>query len=237
MSDAEAPKRWLDGGDRVLPELREGLRGCVEDGPSRAQRTRMHESMSQALNRSGPANGWPPLLKLAPLLGAVALGLGTLSWWSGRSDEPRQPAPARVPQAVATPGAARALPAPVVAQTPEQAGAPLPAKASPDVRTEAPKKARARALALRSDPAGELALLTRARRALGSLPVRTLELVDEHARSYGEGTFAQERELLTIEALIRLQRVDEARDKAARFAARYPGSAHLPRLDVLVGRQ
>jgi hypothetical protein len=236
MSDAEVPtKRWLDGGDEVLPELREGLRGCLEDGPSHAQTTRMRESVSQALTSAGPAKG-SPLLKLAALLGAVALGLGTLWWWSARSGEPRQPPAARAPRAVAPPDAPFA-PRVNVASTPAQPVAPFPAKTSPGVRGETPKRASALAAPLRTDPAGELAMLTRARRALGSLPVRTLELAAEHARTYGEGTFAQERELLAIEALIRLQRVDEARAKAARFAVRYPGSAHLTRLDVLVGRR
>lgn len=230
MADLNAPQRWVDRSEPGLPsELLEGLRGCAEDGPSDAQRARMQESLLRRVGGAAPAAGSSALLKLAALTVVAGLVAGGLWWLEG------QPTPA--------PSALASVPAPSAAHVPEpapEASASLPPAeptgapaAAPSARTKA--VARAGKGAPPADAAGELELLKRARRALGSAPERSLELASEHARTYGEGRFAQERELLALEALVRLQRVDEARRRAARFAARYPGSAHLPRLDVLVG--
>jgi hypothetical protein len=84
------------------------------------------------------------------------------------------------------------------------------------------------------DPAAELALLVRARRVLQANPARTLELTEEHARNYERGAFAEEREVLAIEALIRTQEREGARERFERFALAFPNSTHLARIRALL---
>ena len=56
-----------------------------------------------------------------------------------------------------------------------------------------------------------------------------------HPPRFGDGTLAQEREVVAIEALVALARLPEARERAARFSARWPHSAHARRLAVILG--
>ncbi|HVW29664.1 MAG TPA: hypothetical protein VHC69_30080 [Polyangiaceae bacterium] len=81
----------------------------------------------------------------------------------------------------------------------------------------------------------EATLLGRAHRALASNPALALSLTNEHRREYPSGALGQERDLIAIEALVGLGRLAEARDRAAAFRARYPSSAHLRRIDRLLG--
>jgi len=81
----------------------------------------------------------------------------------------------------------------------------------------------------------EGALLLRARQSLTSDPVAALTLTDEDARRFPAGPLAPEREVLAVEALVRLHRLAEARARLAGFRVRYPQSPHLARLDALVG--
>jgi hypothetical protein len=76
----------------------------------------------------------------------------------------------------------------------------------------------------------EFELIGQARARMSSSPAEALAMAGRHARLYPSGVLAQERELIAIESLERLGRADEAKARAQRFAARFPGSAHLPRL-------
>jgi len=84
-------------------------------------------------------------------------------------------------------------------------------------------------------PETETALLGRAHQALASNPARALALTAQHRREYPSGVLGQESDLIAIEALTALGRQSEARASAASFRARYPSSAHLRRLDRLLG--
>lgn len=84
-------------------------------------------------------------------------------------------------------------------------------------------------------PEAEAALLFRAHRALSGNPARALALTEEHRRTYASGALGQESDLIAIEALAALGRLGDARDRAAAFRTRYPSSAHLRRLDRLLG--
>ena len=85
-------------------------------------------------------------------------------------------------------------------------------------------------------PDAEIALLGRAHQALSSNPARALSLTEQHRRDYPSGALGQESDVIAIEALVALGRTGEAEAAAARFRARYPSSAHLRRLDRLVGQ-
>jgi hypothetical protein len=81
----------------------------------------------------------------------------------------------------------------------------------------------------------ETALLGRAHQALASDPAHALSLTAQHQREYPSGVLRQESDLIAIEALEALGRHAEARASAASFRTRYPSSAHLRRLDRLIG--
>jgi hypothetical protein len=81
----------------------------------------------------------------------------------------------------------------------------------------------------------ELALLDRARTRVGSDPAGAMRALDEHRARFPNGTFAQEREVLAIETLVRLGRRQEAKARADAFGRAFPTSAHRRRIAVLLG--
>lgn len=79
--------------------------------------------------------------------------------------------------------------------------------------------------------AAELDLLHRAQIAYASRDFSsTLLLVAEHARRFPNGRLAEEREALRVRSLAGSGRRDDARHAVATFAARFPRSVLLPRL-------
>lgn len=85
------------------------------------------------------------------------------------------------------------------------------------------------------DPAAEIALLKKAQDALRSDALEALRLAEEHARRYRRGSLAEEREVIAIEALVRLRRTSEAEARARAFANAFPDSAHQRRVNRLLG--
>ncbi len=157
--------------------------------------------------------------------------------------------------------ATRSQPPPAVAhQTAETASASAPAAstrispspelptfsvddlpAAPEPTAVGPKPAGVIASASAAlDPAvserAEVALLDRAQASLPTRPADTLATCDEHARRFATGTLAQEREVLAIDALLRIGRRDEAEARAARFRQAFPRSGHLRRIEALLAR-
>jgi hypothetical protein len=63
----------------------------------------------------------------------------------------------------------------------------------------------------------------------------SLVLVGEHARRFPNGALAEQREALRVRSLLGVNRTGEARRAAAAFAARFPRSVLLPRLQAEVG--
>lgn len=54
---------------------------------------------------------------------------------------------------------------------------------------------------------------------------------DEHARAFPKGQLVEMREALAVQALVQTGRNPEARSRAARFHARFPGSLYAPVVD------
>jgi hypothetical protein len=79
-------------------------------------------------------------------------------------------------------------------------------------------------------------LLDAARRALAGRPGRALELARRHGRRFSDGLLVQERELIAIEALLKLGRDHAARERARRFRSRFGDSAHARHLKTLLSR-
>lgn len=59
-----------------------------------------------------------------------------------------------------------------------------------------------------------------------------LTLIEEHRRRFPKGPLAEEREALRVESLVGAGLAEEARRGAAAFAARFPRSVLLPRVDA-----
>ena len=116
-----------------------------------------------------------------------------------------------------------------------------PVAAAPEIRApdpqpppaaEAPPPTRARPA---SGFTAERLLLDVAREALErDQPAAALAAATRHARRYPGGILAQEREVMAIRALASLHRGGEARQRAARFRARFPGSLFLPAIDAAI---
>jgi len=155
----------------------------------------------------------------------------------------------------ARPPAHRTEPPPVIAVTAEVAASPAPAPSAADAPAAAPSavptfsfdtlpsasapKASSSAPASGSaEPSAEseMDLLRRAQDALSANPASALSLCGEHERSFARSSFAQEREVIAITALLRLGRRGEAEARADRFARNYPTSGHRRRIDALLGR-
>jgi hypothetical protein len=88
-----------------------------------------------------------------------------------------------------------------------------------------------------SEPAQEteIGLLQEAQAALRDSPTTALALADRHASRFASGALVQEREVIAIEALLKLNRSGEARERGARFLSDFPNSAHQPRIETLLG--
>jgi hypothetical protein len=84
------------------------------------------------------------------------------------------------------------------------------------------------------NPESEISLLKRAREAMQANPRKALALSSEHAKLYPGGALEQEREVIAIDALLRLGRKAEAAERAKQFQAHHRGSAHARRLGTLI---
>lgn len=181
---------------------------------------------------------WGVALSVATFVAGTALGVGV-----GASvfSAPAEVTEARVAPAVEERSAASVplapLPPPeepVAAVAPPAKRVPTPSRpsprpVSPPVTVPASPPAAKRDLALSE----ERALLERARTALGrSQPEVAQAAAEEHLRRFPDGQLAEEREVLWVQALMRLERHREAQQKAHAFRRKYPQSILLPVLEA-----
>jgi|GEM_PF-1950810 len=188
------------------------------------------------------------------LLGVVAVGVGVFALSrAGGTSSSLAPPGTRAPSAalVEVPAAdeqaggggapAREAVIPVVSPadlptvtTP--ATPPAPAKAPPAAATTTGTTTAAAPPPPPLNDAEEIALLARAHEALRGRPSESLALCAQHESKFAAGHFAEEREAVAIEALVYVNRSEEAQRRFARFEARYPSSAHRLHLESLLPR-
>lgn len=155
-----------------------------------------------------------------------------------RPPEPRLPDPSAPEESASPPPSARV---PVLPSAPPPASPKAPAAlnrpSQPSIDDvawpSAPPPAEAPAHEA-STLADELVLLERARRSLSSDPRATLSALDEHGRRFPSGVMAVERELMTLDALRRVGRTEEARRNAAAWLSRDPTGLHAPRVRAIL---
>jgi hypothetical protein len=153
---------------------------------------------------------------------------------------------AAVKSVVEPPRVAEAVPGPAAVAVELQTSPAVPAVSSvsdqrppPAARPKAKASEKGQKPALVAQPtaADEVGLLVRARRLLHAQPERALSLTDQHSAAHPRGVFAEEREVLAIEALRQLGRHEQANQRIAKFLAAFPSSAHRRRVEALRGRE
>lgn len=258
------PERLLDRPDAELPEaLRRGLSAeKAAPGPDAAHLARLEEAFLQKLSAGAASTATPAegVVKAglsfggknAALAAAAALGVAALVTFgasralsgAGASDVPAVGAP-RVNVVEPQP---RALEITTASSAPSFGKDTTPT-ITPDALADAPadkadKVDRADKSAAKSSVAAsasaargegeEIDLLGRAQESLRSHPEGALALCREHANRYQSSRYSQEREALTIEALVYLSRMPEAERRWEQFQSRYPTSSHRIHLQDLL---
>jgi len=256
MKNAEDPPRLADT-SLSGAVLGAGIAAARERGPSEAQMRALREGVfagigitaiaaSSGLASGGAkagglvAHGWwtaaVTKVALAVVVGGAVTGGTVAAWREHRraSVAVRTVRPATGPTGAVPPPPAPTSPGGVQLRAPTPAAEPLerlaiapaPAIAS---RGNVPPRARDERRTA-SAFAAELELLGRARAALGHDPAAALALTTRHGRLFPGGLLEQERDVLVIEALVALDRRDEAADRARSFWRRYPQSPYADKV-------
>jgi hypothetical protein len=231
MSEPTDPKRLADAD----PSSRLGrlMTSATQDVPSEAQLTALAAQLETVLAPApgaAPSPGFSTMAKLAAATGAAVLIGGAVVAVRARPfPQPTQGVPVSVsaPAAAASPTTSFDTPA-----TPSSAPATItttaassPAGSSPPAGKK-PGVEPTKSAAATSVGPSESRLLEQARRALPNDPGAALALTDQDAALFPRGVLVQEREVIAIEALRRLNRTAEADRRAAAFSKAFPGSAH-----------
>lgn len=232
------PTRLRDAQD---PELRELMRYTKAEGrltPAEVEALTSRVLAELAVGASLPsATATVParfaLAAKVAATGALAAGLTVAALVLQRTPSPRTTAPQKTPPAAK----ASAVDPPRVPDPP-----PPTAATTPDPPRAEPPKPRS----VRRQPAppltpetqppriGEIELLKRVRQRLPGDPRGALEVLAQHERDYPAGIFAEEREVLAIEALWRTGHTEPARQRLQMLRARYPKSVYRERLEALL---
>jgi hypothetical protein len=241
------PIRYLDD-PSASPALKQLLGSAHHDGPSAADLARLAGKLGPLLVVTAPATAAAAAsgtsAAAATKATALATGSGALklavfaavggtviaagSFQAGRKYEEQHAPPPKVVERIVV---APAPPPPVPTPEPEAPAVEEPPrkplvqkKPQPPAPPPAPKLT-------------ELELLEQAMTAMKSGdPQAALALTQRHEKEFASGALVQEREMLAIEALVKLGHRGDARLKADVFRQKYPTSSHLLRLDALVGR-
>jgi hypothetical protein len=262
MNPIREPLRWSEPESDAPRGLAAGVHALRAEDGSDAQvaalRARLAPQLAApttALSATAGAGATSSLwIKLGgALLFAGALGLYAFTRWSNGEVEhsPRAaPAAAARPTTTSQPAAeasaGNATPAPSVASAApeprEPAGQRSGVRSTITRTSKNPSKARREhAISPPSHvttpaPEAELALLQRAQTALDRDPGAALALAEQHAREHPAGVLSQERDMLAMEALVKLRRVPAALARAERFVRDYPTSPHNERVRALLER-
>ncbi|MBE2247915.1 MAG: hypothetical protein IAE78_00110 [Myxococcus sp.] len=239
----DSQKRWLEEG--AGPGVRELLESAALDEPTPAQleslTRRLAPQLEEPHGSGGPTGGGGA--GLAGKVGAlvVVAGIATAAFLMGRQSSP-PPEPTTPPRPAVTappveapaPGPPSVTAPPVETPAPAQPSGVAPVVAPP-TPTKAPSPVGAVARPATPSAADEDADYELLQRALQSPSAEEkLQLAEEHGARFPGSSLAQEREVLAIDALVKLGRSAEAKARLERFARQWPTSAHLVRLEHLL---
>jgi hypothetical protein len=160
---------------------------------------------------------------------AWAAALAVASGAVGAAAALRSHIAARAQNAAAVPASVAAVPAAHTRRPAEPSSEATPAAEERDAN--ASRNRRARPTANADAVTAELDVLQRAHAAYTRRDFSTaLALAAEHARRFPTGQLAEQREALRVRSLFGSGRSEEARRAATVFAARFPRSVLLPRI-------
>ena len=246
---ARDPERWSHG-NGAPPEMEQLLSAAKQDLPGAAELAGLEGSLAALLDAPpgaapAPAPAAPsPLPAAAKLAVLVAVGalVGTAGYFAATHGStpsavtPPKLAPSSSDLVTSTQG-------PSARSDDERASKPTTAvePAAPLDITNSAQPAEPKPKAAPSpvphrgavSKPSEASLLSQAQRALKSDPRRALAITEQHKRLYPSGTLTQEREVIAIEALARLNKKNTAQQKADEFSEKYPESAHQKKVDTL----
>jgi hypothetical protein len=230
------PKRWLEGGDAEADALAllRAARPLVPLSSAARGRSR-YRVAALGVVPVAAAFGWWPALALGAVLGAGGSFVVTRLV---ASDPPRsETSSARQHRSSNSATVSLAI-APSLEQqpsetpSPREQAAPEPAPRAPVgaalVAPSAPESASADALQQ------EIRLLEQARRDLASSPSAARRALLDHELRFPSGHLRIERELLLVDALVRLGRRPEAEARAESLERQNPNSLYRERLDQIL---
>jgi hypothetical protein len=241
------PKRLVDTDSDDSDLLRTLFRAGRSDLPEEARLAAIADRLDGSLPAGDPtayASAGAERLKVVGSLAVIAVGLGV---WMHMHRATARATPGQVlpppPNPIANVTAiAIATSGETVAPAPSadimSALAPAPAtSATRDARparraTSHPGSGPLSAGSL--DGETELALLQEAEGDLRADPAEALAVAARHEARFPHGALVQEREVIAIDALVRLGRVEDARARASRFVKDFASSAHRTRVETLV---
>jgi hypothetical protein len=225
-------KRWSEDAPEQYRQAKSAYAGLA---PRAERLEEMLARVEQAVQLPvAPPKAWlsaKSWLWLVPVLGLLGVAL----FFTQRATRKELV----VPAAVAREQALRAAPVPSASALaiPVQPESTTAVEVRESDKTSLPTAPRRTSSLAPSDPLAELALLDRARRVMATNPARALALSEQHRQSYRSGQFAEERELLAIEALVRLHQPEAAERRARAFSRAHPNSVHAHRLEVILQQE
>ena len=247
------PPRLLARDSAIEPGLRTLLEAGRDELPSAAQLERIALRLGADLVAPGleppvhVATSWSSVVLV---LAATAVGVTAIAWWAP-SPWPTRPVKTPAPlqlERSALPESESALPsadAPPPAKqadagagdaVPESTRTPHESKSARPQPAAGRDAARGPSTAQRSNPLDELLILDEAQHALQSDPERALAHAQRHRRLFPDGQYAQEREVIAIDALLELQRFAPAHRRARAFLHLFPKSSYRPRVSSQLQR-
>ncbi|WP_394835253.1 hypothetical protein LVJ94_53020 [Pendulispora rubella] len=216
---AEGPPRGAE--ERAWERLERSIGGGgFDDGERGGGEDRLSGAMLRPRRRTRVG-------RIAAVLGIFALGLvagalGMRLFFGAKNDAP--PATQIVYVDRAAPPAPTSSPSASVALE-------IPDERAP----QTPSASSTATLPSSRQLAGERPLLDVARAALNrGEGEEALRATDRHKSRFPAGLLAEEREALSVQALLMLQRTDDAKRRATRFEQRYPRSVLLPAIRAAV---
>lgn len=256
MSD---PTRWRTDPARRPRGAELLLRGARRPQPPASGALERLGARVEAIPRQSAARArrWARVTSAAAAA-VTLLALATGVWaWRGQRRSAPSPTPtlwaaARPQAAIPTLAALPAASDEAQDQAQDQAQDRSPEPVAPPARRRSPARRtvahlepsrhaqRTRAATVEPSAAGadalarEINLVDAARDQLPTAPARALAALDTHRREFPHGQLAAEREFLAVEALRRMNRIDEARRRAVELQDRYPSSSYAARASRLL---
>jgi hypothetical protein len=218
---------------RALVALEAGA--LVDPGLARAHlAARLTAQLQPPDVSSAPAgSGQLPRARVWRLLGLATVGAFGAGVATGSALRGPSPAPAPT---VEIRYVDRIVPGP-----PDAGVAPLISSSPPEVPPSAPTRPSlppmARTTTVGSDEAlaRERRVIDQARSAIARRDAdAALKAIDEHAKVFPHGQLVEMREALSVQALVYAGRDTEARSRAERFHARFPGSTYASIVDAAI---